>query len=153
MDNITPEVLYNTILAALGLYVTIGLVWYVLQIIANWKIFTKAGESGWKSIIPVYNGYVSYKIAWKGLYFWIFFILTIAGGSLYSMGVQDANSIYLVIAAVLLILAVVLNVVFDYKLAQAFGKGVGFTLGLIFLHTIFILILGLGDVKYRKTQD
>lgn len=27
----------------------------ILMIVANWKLFTKAGEEGWKSIIPFYN--------------------------------------------------------------------------------------------------
>ena len=27
----------------------------VVSIIGMWKMFTKAGEEGWKSIIPVYN--------------------------------------------------------------------------------------------------
>ena len=29
-----------------GFYVVLALVWWILQIIANWCIFTKAGEAG-----------------------------------------------------------------------------------------------------------
>ena len=50
---------FNHLLVLLGAYVAIvsvaGIVWYVLQVVAYWKIFTKAGQPGWKSIIPVYN--------------------------------------------------------------------------------------------------
>ena len=46
-----------------GAYLILAFVWWLLQIIANWRIFTKAGEPGWKSIIPVYGDYISYKIA------------------------------------------------------------------------------------------
>ena len=46
-------------LAAIGSMLIISLIILlvvaVLQIVAMWKIFTKAGEAGWKSIIPVYN--------------------------------------------------------------------------------------------------
>ena len=35
-----------------------------------------------------------------------------------------------------------------FKLAQSFGHGVGFTLGLIFLNFIFMLILGFGSDEY-----
>ena len=35
----------------------------ILTIIANWKIFTKAGEKGWKSLIPIYNTIILFKIA------------------------------------------------------------------------------------------
>ena len=27
----------------------------ILTIVANWKVFTKAGRPGWASIIPIYN--------------------------------------------------------------------------------------------------
>ena len=30
----------------------------VFTIIANWKIFTKAGEAGWKSLIPIYSSVI-----------------------------------------------------------------------------------------------
>ena len=29
-----------------GIYLIFALVWWILQIIANWNIFTKAGEAG-----------------------------------------------------------------------------------------------------------
>lgn len=55
------------ILASLGVMLfsilAIGMVLLILQVIANWKIFTKAGESGWKSIIPIYNSVVLFKIS------------------------------------------------------------------------------------------
>ena len=60
-----------------GIYVTFALAWWILQIVANWRIFTKAGEAGWKSLIPVYSDYISYKIAWQTSYFWLVFILGI----------------------------------------------------------------------------
>ncbi|MBR1762543.1 MAG: hypothetical protein IJ731_04170, partial [Eubacterium sp.] len=34
----------------------------ILSIIALWKIFEKAGEAGWKAIIPFYNAYTLVKI-------------------------------------------------------------------------------------------
>ena len=38
---------------------------YVITVIAYWQIFKKAGEKGWKSLIPLYNSYIMYKISWK----------------------------------------------------------------------------------------
>lgn len=35
-----------------------------------------------------------------------------------------------------------------HKLSKAFGHGIGFTLGLIFLSPIFMLILGFGNSQY-----
>lgn len=51
-------------LAAAGIVSTlVALAIYVLQIIGWWKIFTKAGEAGWKSLIPLYNLYILYNIS------------------------------------------------------------------------------------------
>ena len=48
----------------LGTVVTVCLAYYIIKVIAHWRIFSKAGEPGWKSLIPIYNNYISYKIAW-----------------------------------------------------------------------------------------
>jgi len=37
----------------------------ILQIIATWLIYKKAGQPGWASIIPFYNFYVLLKIVGK----------------------------------------------------------------------------------------
>ena len=53
----------------------VSIVVYVLLVIAMWKIFTKAGEAGWKSIIPFLNTYVLFKIAWGNG--WLFLLLLV----------------------------------------------------------------------------
>ncbi len=35
----------------------------VLSYIAYWKLFEKAGEKGWKALIPYYNTYITAKLA------------------------------------------------------------------------------------------
>ena len=102
---------------------------YVLLIIANWKIFTKAGEAGWKSLIPIYNLVVLFKII--GLSPWL--LLLFLASWIPFVG--------WIVVAVLEILTMV-------KLSQAFGHGAGFAIGLIFLPNIFTLILGFGSSEY-----
>ena len=36
---------------------------FILLRIAKWRIFAKAGIPGWKSLIPIYEGYLTFKIA------------------------------------------------------------------------------------------
>lgn len=130
-----------------GMYLIFAFVWWILQIIANWNIFTKAGEVGWKSLIPIYGDYVSYKIAWQTSYFWLNFIL----GILLSY-VSNANlneSMFLSLIVILLKIALtVINIMYCVKLARAFGRGIGFAIGLILLQPIFLLILGFGSDQY-----
>ena len=130
-----------------GMYLIFAFVWWILQIIANWNIFTKAGEAGWKSLIPIYGDYVSYKIAWQTSYFWLNFI----HGILLSY-VSNANlneSMFLSLIVILLKIALtVINIMYCVKLARAFGRGIGFAIGLILLQPIFLLILGFGSDQY-----
>lgn len=45
-----------------GVYGVIWLVIMAVSIMASWKLYAKAGQAGWKSIIPIYNAYVLLKI-------------------------------------------------------------------------------------------
>ena len=117
-------------------YAIIVFVIFILTIIANWVLFKKAGEKGWKSIIPIYNTVVLFKIA--GISPWwvlgyLAAIIPVIGG-LVVVGI----TIYAMI-----------------NLAKAFGKGAGFTVGLILLNTIFIMILAFGSSEYQlnKTKE
>ena len=58
----TTNAIWGAVGAMLGIYITIACVIVILQLIAMWKIFTKAGQKGWKSIIPIYNLVILYRI-------------------------------------------------------------------------------------------
>ncbi|MDB4335011.1 DUF5684 domain-containing protein [bacterium] len=107
-------------LAGVGAFIYVAVI--LLMVIANWKIYTKAGKPGWACIIPVYNLIVLLEIVGKPLW-WIILLL-----------IPGVN---------IVILIIIMNL-----LSKSFGKGVGFTLGLIFLGIIFIPILGFGSAKY-----
>ncbi len=103
-------------------YVVVCLAIAAIGIIAQWKIFAKAGKPGWAAIIPFYNLYVLFEITWGN---GILFLL---------MLIPFVNFIILIITMV--------------KLAKAFGKSGGFAAGLIFLSFIFMLILAFGKDQY-----
>lgn len=100
-----------------------------------------------KPLFQIYGDYVSYKIAWQTSYFWLNFIL----GILLSY-VSNANlneSMFLSLIVILLKIALtVINIMYCVKLARAFGRGIGFAIGLILLQPIFLLILGFGSDQY-----
>ena len=144
--------------ASIGVMIACAFVVYILTVIADWKIFTKAGEAGWKSIIPIYNLYVQAKIAWKntaGCY--IYALGALAVSVLYSFALSaDPNTVGPVlgmIAVVCIIALCVLHILVMIKLSKAFGKGGGFAFGLIVFPTIFTLVLGFGSAEYVGAQD
>jgi hypothetical protein len=101
----------------------IGLVIALLLIFAMWKVFTKAGQPGWASIIPIYNLYIWCKIVGRPGW-WIILML---------------------IPFVNFIIAIILCI----DTAKSFGKGVGFGIGLLLLGIIFWPILGFGSAQYQ----
>ena len=132
-----------------GMYLIFAFVWWILQIIANWNIFTKAGEAGWKSLIPIYGDYVSYKIAWQTSYFWLIFILGIvASGIEGAANPNGDNMMLMAIVALIRLIIALIGIMYSVKLARAFGRGIGFAIGLILLQPIFLLILGFGSDQY-----
>lgn len=112
----------------------IGLIVGVITIIANWKIFTKAGEKGWKSLIPIYNTITLFKIA---------------GLSPLLIFVYFASAIPFVGWLIVLGLTIYLM----YNLAKAFGKDSAFTVGLVLLNTIFMMILAFGKSEYQLNKE
>ena len=126
------------------------LLWYVLQVIACWRLFTKAGEAGWKSIIPIYNNYMMYKIVWQTKFFWISLVLSFAVGIVNAtLGSSEGTATAaLLVLFVIGILQLILTIMYCNKTAKAYGKGGGFAVGLLLLQPIFMLILGLGDSEY-----
>ena len=108
------------------IYLILVIAFYVLLVIADWKIFSKAGEDGWKSLIPIYNLYIYVKIMdGKGVKF-LLLLIPIAG--------------------------FIYEIMLMLRTAKAFGKSTGFAVGLILLPNIFTLILGFGDAQYIGPQ-
>lgn len=130
----------------LGVIIVLALVWYVLQVIADWKIFTKAGVEGWKSIIPVYNYYVEYSICWEAIFGLVFGIASVVLAAVNSA--SNLPSWVTTLTSILGTAAFVLHCIESVKLSKAFGKGTGFGICLILFGPICRLILGFGKARY-----
>ncbi len=111
-----------------GLVALVGGIWIVffammiLMVVSLWKIYVKAGRPGWASLIPVYNLVVLLEVVNKPTW-WV--ILTFIP-----------------------VVNVVIGIMVLYNLAKIFGKGAGFTLGLVILPFIFYPILAFGKSAY-----
>jgi hypothetical protein len=100
-----------------------SLVLALIIVIAQWKVFTKAGQPGWACLIPVYNCYIMTKIAGKP-WWWILMFL-----------IPFVNLVY--------------AIWLTNMISKSFGKDEAFTVGLLLLGIVFWPILGFGDSKYQ----
>ncbi|MEN9595326.1 MAG: hypothetical protein RLY23_1809 [Actinomycetota bacterium] len=98
-----------------------------VMIAAQWKVFTKAGQPGWACLIPILNLLVILKLVKRPMWWILLFLIPIV------------NFVTLLIVLV--------------DLAKAFGKGIGFAIGLIILGPIFYLILGFGSATYQLEPE
>ena len=121
-------------------------VWHILQAVADWKIFSKAGRPGVLAFIPIVNIYVEYGICWSKFMGLIY--LVCVGITSYVSGVQEPSSTLTTVSGVASVAALVLHIVQSIKLAKSFGKGVGYGILLILFGPLARLFLGLGDSRY-----
>ena len=118
--------------AFLGIILVIGLVVAIIQLAGMWKVFTKAGEKGWKAIIPFYNMAILYKISGMSPYLvFVYLGLLIPIVNFFVAAAIGIISLYQVI-----------------NLSKGFNKSTGFTVAIIVVPFIAYLMLGFGDSKY-----
>ena len=140
----------------------LALVLLVLVVVARWKIFSKAGEAGWKSIIPIYSDYVQWRIGWKKAFlFWVTMALvvvtclcmTFAGVKPSGSASIAPNMALLGLSAVTMIVAVILNVMAAYKLIRSFDMSGLWIVAYLFVPFILLLVMAFGSSEYVGAQD
>lgn len=101
----------------------LSLVLNLVIIFAMWGMFKKAGHEGWKALIPIYNWYLMFEIIYgQG---WKMFLLLVPVLS------------YIVVFA------------YPIRMAQAYGKSVGFGIANIFFMPVTMCMLGFGGSDYE----
>jgi hypothetical protein len=91
------------------------------------KMFEKAGEDGWKALIPIYNVYIAFKIVYGDGWKFLFLLIPLAN--------------------------IVFAIKFWFDLAKVFGKGTGFGFGLLLLNNIFMIILAFDHSTYLGSTE
>lgn len=98
----------------------LGLLIFIVAV--YWKILTKAGEDGWKCLVPFYNGWVYAEIVgrpgWWGLLLFVPLV----------------NIVFSILLAI--------------DLAKSFGKDPAFAVGIVLLGPVFMGILAFGSAQY-----
>lgn len=98
---------------------------YVLYVIALWRVFNKAGYPGILALIPIVNVFFTVKIA--GYSGWMTLLLV----------VPFVNLIFVIVLAV--------------RIGGAFGKDGAWSFFLLLVFPIIgVFILGLGTARYRR---
>jgi hypothetical protein len=107
---------------ALFFFLVLLLLFVIVPIAALWQIFVKAGQPGWAALVPVYNLIIMLKVVQRPIWWLVLFFVPLVN--------------------------FVVPLILMYDLARVFGKGIGFTIGLILLGPLFLALLAFGEAQY-----
>lgn len=99
----------------------------IVMLVAQWKMFSKAGEAGWKCLIPFYNSYIFCKILYGNGWKFLFSLVPI--------------------------LNIIFSIAIFIRTAQVYGKGIGFGILHLFFSPITMCILAFGSAEYEGPVD
>ena len=102
--------------------IVINVLLVVAALAGAWQVFVKAGREGWEAIVPLYNIYALTLIT--GQPWWLPVLCLIPLVNLFAIGFLC------------------------WKLAERFGQGWPFAIGLVLLPFVFYPVLGFGEAKY-----
>lgn len=169
MDTRVLEELFSAYAAVMVASVVISIALFVFSLVCKWRIFSKAGEGGWKILIPIYNTYILFKIANAKARFWVRVVLTLAMSALsatfvgsiinyiqvvgYFPEITAQIALRILITFVIWLVIFIINVTVNFSLAKAFGLPAIFGLGLWLLPIIFYAIIAFSDsIQYASRR-
>ncbi len=144
------------VLVIYGIVFLIALAFGIVTLIAHWKLFEKAGEPGWKAIIPYYNTFKLAQIATgSNLVGWLLIGLS-AGYLVLSVGMQIAMAfldsdntsfmifmLFFYLATMVMSLGVAgLSGYTHFMLGKSFGKPTVWNVLMIFFSPFLTIAMG-----------
>lgn len=112
----------------------------IIILIAQWKMFAKAGEEGWKALIPIYNTWIMIKLTFGEGKEWLI------SGTLFAI---VGNYIDGPIGSFMLFAGVIMSVYISYNFIRRFA-GVGMSIASLIVPVIIYPIVGFSS-KYKYT--
>ena len=133
------------------------IIWYaflavfVLQIaVSHWRILEKAGEKGYKALIPFYNIFLSHHIVgMKHIWFvlemiiWVIETFTVTVVNL-PLGIKTVLTVFAAVCTL------VMEAVHSNKMCNCFGKGTWFKIGMFFIPYVFQMIIAFGPAEKQN---
>lgn len=147
-EALQPIVNFFANISTLGKLIQLAIA--IFTFVSMWIVYSKAGQGGWKLLIPIYGDYIRFKIAHCAGRFWanLFFptvstVLIVVGLPMFFSSGTAANTgvILVLLGLALILITAVIRITVPFKMAAAFNCSGAFGLGLWLLPTIFYAIL------------
>jgi len=133
--------------------IILTLIYYGALTVAQYKLFQKAGEKGWKALIPIYSLFVSHHLIgmrhiWfiLDIIFWtIEIVLEFVEGT--PLWVEEA---FFSVALILTIISEILHIM---KLCYCYTKSELFGIGMFLIPPLFSLIVAFDKSEYHPPRS
>ena len=130
-DTDFTEMFYGGLIIFFIIFAILMLISVIIQAIALWKIFEKAGKPGWAAIVPIYSQWVLLEL----------------------VGFPGWLSLLWLVPYVGQVAPLAINVIIAVKLPEKFGKKSTYAIGLILLPFIFYPMLGFGKAEFEISDE
>lgn len=96
----------------------------VVLIVSGWRMYEKAGQSGWVALIPIINVFGALKMAGKPFWWALLYLVPVLG--------------------------VVVHIIVSVSIARSFGKSalLGLVMAIPVVTPFFVIWLGMGSARY-----
>lgn len=131
----------------------LSITYYVCLTIAEWKLFVKAGEKGWKSLIPGYNLFVSHHLIGMSH---IWFILDIVFWCIeVVLEIIKVTPVWVeeTFFSVAIIVTIISEILHIMKLCYCYTKSERFGIGLFLIPPLFSMILAFDKSEYHPPRS
>ena len=107
----------------------------IFYMVILWKFAVKTGRPGWSLYIPIYSNFVWCSIAGMDTVWCILSFAPTIVTKMYpgNIGISIISGVF----------SMIISFCFCHSLANRFGKGIGYAIGLFVLNPIFLAILTL----------
>lgn len=138
-----------------------------IAVAAKWRVFQKMGYEGWKSLIPVYETFLTFKAiygnGWMMLVLIAPFVMALPISIIMAIGMFLSNEVTAIIGVPVMIIGLllgvasaVLPVIFTIKLnfdmARAFRQSKAFGFGLWLVNPVMMVVLAFSNASFRDVK-
>ena len=130
----------------------------IFTVIGLWRMFGEFGEKQWKSLIPVYNGYLMFKHIWNTKTFWIYTILSICFFTL--CAIDECVKMTMGVGALVIVVAIVFGIArlvywirFVLYLNKAYEYPLWIGIVAIIVKPMVIILYAFGKNRYSGNKS
>lgn len=148
MNNGELDALAGGLMLFLGVFFLIVGLLSIVIVASTWKLFTKSGVEGWKSLIPIYNQWVTIQIAFSNTKNWLIIAPVLSFFSGFTSQLDFPS-----VGLLLLFAASIVNIYISYNFIRRFASQGMAVLALFFPVVIYPIVAFSSKFQYEKYKE